>query len=150
MKLYLVQHGNCVSKDVDADRPLSEQGHGDIERVARFIKPLNISAKVWHSGKTRAMQTAEMLSAAMTVDGQVEAVEGLSPNDDVADVKYRVDSSDKDIMLVGHLPFMSRLASLLLTGDENKDAVKFVQGSVVCLSNDDGWSVEWMVTPSIV
>ncbi|MCK5566095.1 MAG: phosphohistidine phosphatase SixA [Planctomycetes bacterium] len=150
MKIYLVQHGNCVSKEVDVERPLSEQGKCDVERVAGFIQTLNISAKVWHSPKTRAMQTAEMLSAAMTVDGQVETVVGLNPNDDVADIKYRVASSDKDIMLVGHLPFMSKLASLLLTGDENKASVKFVQGGVLCLSDDDGWEVEWMVVPGIV
>ncbi len=150
MKLYLVQHGNCVSKDVDPDRPLSDQGRDDVERVARFIKPLNIGAKVWHSGKTRAMQTAEILAASVRVDGQVETAEDLNPNDDVEDIKYHIESLAKDIMLVGHLPFMSRLASLLLTDDENKDAIKFVQASVVCLSDNDGWGLEWMVTPSIV
>ena len=150
MKFYLVQHGNCVSKEVDPDRPLSEKGRGDVERVAAFIRPLNISAKVWHSPKTRAMQTAEMLSAVMLVDGTVEAIEGLGPNDDVCDIKVHVESLDKDIMLVGHLPFMSKLASLLLTGDENKASAKFVQGGVLCLSDDDGWGVEWMVVPGIV
>ena len=150
MKLYLVQHGNCVSKEVDPDRPLSDQGRDDVERVAGFIKPLNIGAKVWHSGKTRAMQTAEILADGIRVDGQIEAVEGLSPNDDAADVKCRIESLGKDIMLVGHLPFMNKLASLLLTDDENKEAVKFVQGSVVCLSDENGWGVEWMEVPGIV
>ncbi len=55
-------------------------------------------------------------------------------------------------MLVGHLPHMSRLASLLLKGDAEKNAVNFKQGSVVCLENpgDGNFSVEWMVTPELV
>ena len=86
----------------------------------------------------------------MRVDGRVEMVEGLSPNDDVEDMKYHIDSLDDDIMLVGHLPFMNKLASLLLTGDENNEAVKFVQGGVVCLSDENGWGVEWMEVPGVV
>lgn len=150
MKLYLVQHGNCVSKEINPDRPLSDKGRGDVERAAGFIKPLNITAKVWHSGKTRAKETAEILSSVMRVDGEVTGIEGLGPNGDVVDVKGRVESLDGDVMLVGHLPFMNKLTSLLLLGDENKEVVKFVQGGIVCLSDENGWGVEWMEVPEIV
>ena len=34
MKLYLVQHGQAVSKEEDPERPLSEQGREDVRRVA--------------------------------------------------------------------------------------------------------------------
>ncbi len=37
MRLYLVQHGEAVTKAVDPDRPLSEQGRADVERLAIWM-----------------------------------------------------------------------------------------------------------------
>jgi phosphohistidine phosphatase len=54
-------------------------------------------------------------------------------------------------MLVGHLPYMSRLASRLLTGRAEKGSINFKEGGVVCLSYEDGkWVVEWMVVPELI
>ena len=38
MSVYLVQHGDSVSKDVDLARPLSEKGRRDVEKVADFLE----------------------------------------------------------------------------------------------------------------
>ena len=56
---------------------------------------------------------------------------------------------NEDIMLVGHLPHLSRLSSLILTGDKDRNVIDFKMGGVVCLkkSEDGKWSVEWMITP---
>ena len=84
MKVYLVRHGDAVSSQFDPQRPLSEQGRADIQKVASFIKPLGISVEhVWHSGKLRAAQTAEILAGAVLVEEDCSAHEGLRPNDDV-------------------------------------------------------------------
>jgi phosphohistidine phosphatase len=55
-------------------------------------------------------------------------------------------------MLVGHLPFMARLASRLLAGRDDRMSVAFPAGAVACLGYDpdDGWSLEWMVTPDML
>ena len=37
MKLYLVQHGEACAKDVDPQRPLTEQGRADVDRLARLL-----------------------------------------------------------------------------------------------------------------
>ena len=37
MKLYLMQHGDALQKDVDPDRPLSPRGRRDIEKIAAFL-----------------------------------------------------------------------------------------------------------------
>jgi phosphohistidine phosphatase len=54
-------------------------------------------------------------------------------------------------MIVGHLPFMEKLASLLVAGSEDADIVAFQMGGVVCLERDDVgvWRVRWMVTPDM-
>jgi phosphohistidine phosphatase len=51
MKLYLVQHAKAASKDIDPTRSLTEEGLRDIQKVAAFIKTLNLSVYyLWHSG----------------------------------------------------------------------------------------------------
>ena len=37
MKLYLVQHGEALPKEINSDRPLSDQGRQDLEQFARFL-----------------------------------------------------------------------------------------------------------------
>ena len=152
MKLYLVQHGNAAAKEIDPDRSLTEKGKDDVGKVAGFIRPLDISAQLWHSGKTRAAQTAEILAEAMTVKGGGSVKEGLSPNDDVKKTKEQIESADEDVVIVGHLPFLGKLASLLVTGNESKGTVSFKQGGMVCLECDDDkrWQVVWMVIPEII
>jgi len=119
MKLYLVQHAQAEPKQVDPQRPLTKQGRSDICRVADFIKPLHLSVEyLWQSGKKRAEQTAEVLAEVVAVRKDTAAREGLAPNDDVKAIKKQIEAARQDTMLVGHLPFMDKLASLLLTGNE--------------------------------
>ena len=152
MKLYLVQHGNALDKDLDPDRSLSQQGTRDVRKIAGVIKPLDICAELWHSGKTRSEQTAGILAEVMVVEDGISRKEGLSPNDDVGTIKDTIESSDRDVMIVGHLPFLGKLASLLLAGDESSGAVAFKQGSIVCLECDDDkrWHLGWMIIPEII
>ena len=52
MKLYLVQHGEACAKEIDPERPLTEQGQADIDRLAVFLKAAGIQVeRVIHSGK---------------------------------------------------------------------------------------------------
>ena len=66
MKLYLAQHGEACTKDIDPERPLTDQGREDIERLAEFLARAGIEvARVIDSGKLRAAQTADLLAAAV-------------------------------------------------------------------------------------
>ena len=72
MKLYLVQHAKAASKNADPERPLTEEGYRDIQKVSAFIKPLNLSIDcIWHSGKKRAGQTAEVLKEVIDVSKEI-------------------------------------------------------------------------------
>jgi len=153
MKLYLVQHAEAASKDVDPQRPLSDQGRRDIQKVAAFIKPLNLSVDyLWHSTKKRAIQTAEILAEVVKINEAKIARDGLAPNDDVTQLKDELVSAQNDIMIVSHLPFVSKLTSLLLTGAESASTVAFKQGGIVCLSSSEPnhWQIEWMVIPELL
>ena len=84
MKVYLVRHGEAVSSGIHPQRPLSEQGRADVQKVAAFIKPLGISVEhIRHSGKLRAAQTAEILTESVKVEKGCSEHEALGPNDDV-------------------------------------------------------------------
>ncbi len=153
MSVYLMQHGNPVPKEEDPDRPLSDQGKGDVERVAEFLKKSGVEVgEALHSGKTRARQTAEIMLSKLNPEIQAQKRAGLSPLDDVKEIAARIKTAEKDLLIAGHLPHLAKLASLLVAGDEAVPVVKFQQGGVVCLQKDEGddWSVAWMVIPEII
>ncbi len=154
MKLYLVQHGKAKSESEDPERSLTASGAEEVARVARAAKKLDITpAKIFHSGKKRAKQTAEIIGAGLKVpDQNLEAVQGLNPNDDVHPWVEKIPKEKKDIMLVGHLPFLEKLTSLLLCGDENARVVLFRYGGMVCLEQKEGngWAVGWVLRPEMV
>ena len=153
MKLYLVQHAKAASKETDPQRSLTEEGRRDIQKVAAFIESLNLSVDcLWHSGKTRAKQTAEILAEVVEVAEEMSAHDGLAPNDEVTPLKEELISKNQNIMIVGHLPFLPKLASLLLTNSESSNMVAFKNGGIVCLdySDDNQWQLQWMVVPDLL
>ncbi len=153
MRVYLVQHGEAKSKDEDPDRHLTDPGAADVKKMAECVRPLGLDVNaVWHSGKPRARQTAELLAPAIGAEGHVEEHDDLSPNAPVVPVGDRLWRRADDVMIVGHLPFLNRLASSLIVGDEEADAVAFQNGGVVCIERDDEgvWRLRWMLTPDMV
>lgn len=153
MKLYLVQHGEAVSKQEDPARPLSEQGMQDVQAVAAFLGDAGIKlARVWHSGKRRAEQTAEILARVVLSGGRAEVIEGISPNDPVGEFATDADVWEEDTLVAGHLPFMSRLVSLLTTGETDTGLVQYQPGSLVCLERVDAeqWVILWMIRPDML
>ena len=153
MKVYLIRHGEAVSSEVDPKRPLSEEGRADIRKIASFIRPLGVYVEhIWHSGKSRAAQTAEILAGAVAVEKGCSSREGLGPNSDVLTVADELEAYDTDLMIVGHLPFLWNLTSLLVAGRETTDVVAFGAGTIVCLKRRDPgvWQINWMVAPQIL
>jgi phosphohistidine phosphatase len=149
MRVYLVQHGEAKKEEEDPLRPLSESGREDVQRVAKYAENLDINAnKIFHSGKLRAKQTAEILAEKLNIE-QVIETEELAPKADPKVWEDRLSGIDEDVILVGHLPHLSKLSGSLLCGDEEKETVIFRMGGIVCLErNGDGhWSVQWMITP---
>lgn len=150
MKLYLVQHGEAKSEKEDPERSLTDWGREEIERVAKVAKPLGITSSViYHSGKLRAKQTAEILGGTLNLASQQE--EGLNPNDPIQPWVERISKENRDLMIVGHLPFLDKLASFLLCGEENARLILFRYGAIVCLQQkeDKKWAVSWILTPEM-
>jgi len=152
MELYLVQHGEAKSEAEDPQRPLTNRGREEVQRMAAFAARAGLKVnQVRHSGKRRAEETASILAEHLSPAGGVQAVSGLAPMDDVRPIAQALPKETAPLMLVGHLPFMDRLAGLLVTGDPNCSVVRFRRGGIVCLEGaGDDWAVKWVVTPELV
>jgi len=153
MRLYLIQHGEAVPEDVNPSRPLTPKGSQDIKKIASFLAQMNLgSISIRHSGRLRARQTAEIIAASLEPGCRLQEAGNLSPHDPTRNLIEEIGNMRTDLMIVGHLPFLGRLASTLLTGSESKNPVAFRQGGVVCLqrNEDQTWQVAWMVTPAIL
>lgn len=153
MKLYLVQHGDALAKEVDPERPLNNQGRQDVQRLARFLADRGVHvSRVWHSGRIRAQQTAALLAARVALGGAAEAHAGLAPNDLPKSVVSTLADLDEDAMVVGHQPFMGRLVTRLVTSSDEGATVAYRPGSIVCLERheDGGWAIAWMLRPELM
>jgi phosphohistidine phosphatase len=152
MEVYLVQHGEAKPEAIDPARPLTDHGREEVERVARRAAALRLQvAEIRHSDKLRARQTAEILAAQLSPSAGGLEVEGLAPEDDPGRARAEVESAREPLMLVGHLPHLSRLASLLLVGDPAREIIRFRNGAIVCLvKTERGWLLKWILTPELV
>jgi phosphohistidine phosphatase len=78
-------------------------------------------------------------------------MEGLAPNDDPLIARSLIETLEGPAVLVGHLPHLSRLCSLLVLGTPGPELVAFPSAAFVALSrrHDGGWRIDWVVTPEI-
>jgi len=151
VEIYLAQHGEAKSEQDDSRRPLTDRGRKEVAAVAIALNRhgLRLSA-IWHSGKLRAKQTAAAFAEALEPDDGIEEKSGLDPRDDPQGMAEAIAGLEAPTLVVGHLPHLSRLASLLVAGDSHTDIIRFRQGGVLCLARaDEGWRIAWYVTPQL-
>jgi phosphohistidine phosphatase len=149
--IYLVQHAQAKKEEEDPERGLTDKGFNDIEKVAKFLSSLKINVDgIYHSNKKRAVQTAEVLAKYLNPKYIVED-NNLNPLDEPELWYEKILSVEENIMVVGHLPHLEKLASLLLCRDKTKKVVNFKMAGVVCIKKEEKvFSVEWFVTPEIL
>lgn len=157
MYLYLVRHGEAGPKEQDPERPLTEAGSETARRVAALLGGCGLSVGgIHHSTKLRARQTAEILAAGGGIIAPVTQVPNLEPQADVEELAQSLSRATTDLVLVGHLPHLDRLASRLVSGDAGGEVFSFPGCGVLCLRRRPGsesteggaiWTVCWMLDP---
>lgn len=148
-RIYFAQHGLAVSKEEDPDRPLSTAGIQQTTGIAEHLSISNIPiANIYHSGKLRAQQTAEIYAAALNVSS-LSTSDHLSPDDDIERLVEKLDINQA--LYVGHLPHLEKLTSYLVSGQETPSVLTFKNSAVVCLEkNNDLYAIEWYLTPELI
>jgi phosphohistidine phosphatase len=154
VNLYLIRHAEALSDGENPSRPLTAAGMADAERVARLLARTGLPrpSEIRHSTQLRTRQTAEYFSRAWGgVPGR--EVAGLESLDDPQALARSLCDAPSDLALIGHLPQLPRLASLLLAGDPALDLVDLPPGGALCLLRTGGahpsWCLRWMVTPRL-
>ncbi|MBI4887205.1 MAG: histidine phosphatase family protein [Acidobacteria bacterium] len=140
--IVLVHHAEAVGPEVDPMRPLSAAGRAAAARLAadaaaRGVRP----DAIWHSGKVRARQTAELFGRACQPLARLSAVRGLQPDDPPRWIRDELDADDRAIVIVGHMPHLNRLLHLL-RGDA--PGAEFPPHGCVALERAEaGWTECW-------
>jgi phosphohistidine phosphatase len=152
MAIYLVQHGKSLPKEVDPEKGLSAEGLAEVRRMAEVAKGYRVMvSQILHSGKKRSLQTAEGFALALNPARGVCEIDGIDPLDDVTPFASRLDFASNQ-MIVGHLPFLERLVSCLITGSINTPVFKLQNGGILCLDKDPNKAavvIKWSLMPHI-
>jgi phosphohistidine phosphatase len=149
MALYLVRHGESVPKEINHNCPLSDRGLVEVAYVAARAAEKNVKVShILHSGKKRALQTAIIFKDYIKPTMGIAASAGLNPNDDIS-LAVSITEKTDDLMFVGHLPFLEKLVSHLVNGNQDKGAVNIPTSGFICLEkNAKGkWEIKWKLFP---
>lgn len=119
-----MRHGKAESlgpDGSDAGRRLTRKGHDEIRAAARGMKALSHSFDlVAASPLVRAQETAGIVAAALGTP-PVMTWDMLVPGGNTDEICHALGRHPEDttILLVGHEPLLSALASRLVSGNEN-------------------------------
>ena len=152
MELYLSQHGKAEPEKEDPRRSLSAEGRGETERAARAAAAAGMRVDaVWHSTKLRARQTAEIFAEALEPVNGIHEQDWLGPLDDPQTAIQAARERKETVLLVGHLPYMSRLPSLLLTGNPDRQVIDVRFSGIIALAaREEGWLLSWYLRPDLL
>jgi phosphohistidine phosphatase len=138
--LYLIRHASADERGPkypdDSKRPLIEKGLKQSKALCKLFKTLEPLDQLFSSPYTRAAQTAEPLSAVLK-RGNIHYLESLADGDYdklIADIYERLEPASKTIALVGHEPYLSELASYLLSGQTSAIGINFRKAALMSLS----------------
>jgi len=152
--VFLVQHAEARKKEEDPERHITEKGKEETTKIARFFtENIGISIdKIIHSTKTRARETAEILAQYIKPRKGSQEEADLEPLADPKIWAKKLGEIEENIMIVGHLPHLSKLTSILLCGDPDVEIVRFRYSNIVCLerTEEGKWILNWIIRPDII
>jgi phosphohistidine phosphatase len=128
MMLSLLRHGIAVDPgspgyDEDSARPLTAKGERRMRRIAEGMLPLGLAYDlILSSPYLRARQTADIVAQILKTPDGVHLSDVLTPEGNPRQLIEAIHTDHRerqDILLVGHEPYLSRLISVLLTGNPN-------------------------------
>jgi len=150
MKVYLVRHGKYLTPDKDLAGSLSKEGIDETKKIAKLLKKKKIKVDImWHNKKIRTAQTARIF---LKIIGALETLprDDLGPADSVNKFPESIHSLNRDLMIVGHNPFLQKLATQLLSGITRFDAIYLPNSGIVCLDFDQSWKILWSLGPALL
>ena len=163
MTLYLLRHAIAAERGTpgytdDSKRPLTSKGAKKMKRIAQGMKTLGIEFDLLLSSPyARARQTAEIVAAVFHTKKKLCFSEHLTVEGDPVKLIYQLTHKHRsavNVILVGHEPYLSSLASVLLTGQEELP-LTFKKGGLCKLAVRrlllaQCATLEWLLTPRVL
>ena len=158
MILYILRHGIAEVAAADGDdgaRKLTAKGRDKMRDVAEGLREFGYKFDaILTSPLARATETAEIVAAAYanTPPPQVLPALATGVSAPEAGAALRAFAKHKHVMIVGHEPQLSSLASLLLTGAHDSVRINLKKGACMALSvpaariDKGGAELLWMLT----
>jgi phosphohistidine phosphatase len=144
MNLYLLRHGIAVDPSApdfanDAERPLTPKGRRRLRQIAEAMGALKISFDlILSSPYVRARQTAEIVTKALKRKKKLKFTEELTPGGNPRSVIQQLNDlrpRPKNVLLVGHEPYLSKLIALLTAGNTSME-IDLKKGSLCKLETE--------------
>lgn len=145
MRHGLAGHADPSRWPDDAERPLSDipKTRAAAAGLVRLVPEVDT---VLASSFARAWQTAEVLQEAGWPEPEaLRELEVGVPAIAVVGALHR--RTEQSLALVGHEPQLSRLASLLCTGDEHALTLELKKSGAVAI---DGSTLQWALPPKLL
>jgi len=134
---------------------LTAEGDKKMRRIAKGMKAAKLSFDlILSSPFVRARQTADIVAEVFRLRNRLEISAALAADGnpkELIDELRRSHRGRKSILLVGHEPYLSRLISLLISGDTSI-AIDLKKGglgklSVAALHYGRCATLEWLLAP---
>jgi phosphohistidine phosphatase len=157
MKFFLMRHGDSQNGLDDAGRTLSGDGVREAKLAGAFLKQSGARlGAIYHSPFLRSRQTAEIVAGVLGLTEKLSERGGLLPGDSVssfADEMEKLAIGEAGRLVVGHLPFVEDLASLLISGSEGGVSIRFTTGSLIGLERfefTNEWILRFHITSKLI
>jgi phosphohistidine phosphatase len=160
MNIFILRHGIAVERgtqgfDADSERPLTPKGKRQLRKSAVAMKKMKLRFDlVLSSPYERARRTAEIVADELKLKKRLKFADLLKFEGDperlIGEIA-RLKPKPENLLLVGHEPYLSRLASLLVSGSGDM-AMDLKKGGLVKLEAENihvGKCAQlvWLLTP---
>ena len=148
MRLFLVRHGEAAASSEDSLRPLTNEGKKKSVQVAKLIASLaSKEALLVHGQLLRSLETADII-ARENPKMRREECSLVSPyGDPVALCSWIIAREERHLVLVGHEPQLSSIASYFLLG-ELKPILEIKKSGLIVLKKEhESWSLRALLAP---
>lgn len=149
MKLYLVRHAQAEDGSPDFERRLTEAGRERSRVLGKWLEPWLEDARILTSPAARARETAEILCQRIRFGGALEHEPLLYGGSLSAIARVIWGCKEPALVLVGHDPTLSELASELVWNTPS--GIELKKGGVVRVDLSQGrGTLRWLLDPRLL
>ncbi len=160
MNIFILRHGIAVDRgtpgsEKDSERPLTSKGKRQLRKSAAAMKKMKLRFNlILSSPYERARRTAEIVAEELKLKKRLKFTDALKCEGDPAELIAeiaRLKPTPGNLLLVGHEPYLSHLASLLACGNDDL-AIDLRKGGLCKLETENLRAgkcarLAWLLTP---